>query len=352
MPTLSQISKAINVPFEGDGNFQISGPAEPSVATEKQLALAMDKKFLAHLGKGRAKVAFLSEGENWRDLGLKGALFAVRPRYALSSINNFFASPLELNSGIHPTAIVHEDAIISADVAIGPFCVIGRGVVIKDGSKIYSHVTIGENTLVNQDCWISSGVRIGANTKIGDRFICHFNSVIGSDGFSFVSSDGGGAEEMRKMEKHGKARKVKKYERIASLGAVYIGQDVEIGANCCIDRGTISDTVIGNGSKLDNAVHIAHNVTIGENCLLCGQVGVAGSSNIEDRVVLGGQVGVADHIKIGHDTIVAGKSGVSSNVLPNQFMMGNPAMKMTLSIASYKAFRRLPRYIKDLKNKI
>ena len=118
-----------------------------------------------------------------------------------------------------------------------------------------------------------------------------------------------------------------------------------MGAGCAIDRGTVSNTVIGNGTKLDNLVHMAHNVTVGENCLLCGQVGIAGSVVIGDRVVLAGQCGVADHVNVGSDVIAAGKSGISSNVPPKRVIMGNPAVKMETNVESYKAIRRLPRLV-------
>ena len=142
-----------------------------------------------------------------------------------------------------------------------------------------------------------------------------------------------------------------RYLKVESLGAVIISDDVEIGSNCTIDKGTISNTVIGSGTKLDNSVHIAHNVKIGENCLICGQVGIAGSTKVGDRVVMGGQVGVADNIQVGNDVVLAGKTGLSVNAKPNQFLMGNPAMPKSASIASYMALRRLPRLIKVLKKK-
>ena len=148
----------------------------------------------------------------------------------------------------------------------------------------------------------------------------------------------------------GAVSRIESYARIASLGSVLIGNQVEIGAGSTIDRGTIENTKIGNGTKIDNLVHLAHNVSIGNNCLLCGQVGIAGSATIGDRVVLGGQVGVADHISIGSDSIIAGKSGVSSNVPKGRFMMGNPAMKIENNIESYKLFRRLPRILKKIEN--
>ncbi len=350
MIKLSEISIALNVKIEGDKNYKVIAPAEPKMATEKHLAIALDKKFVDDLSKGDAKVAFLQQGMDFKSLGLKAALYASNTRYTLSNLNNIFYQLPYINKGIHSSVIIDKSCIIEENVNIGPYCVIGKGVKIKKNTNIYSNVYIGENVLIGKNSNIFSGVKISPNVSIGKNFVCHYNAVIGSDGFSFVSPEGGGVEDARKTGKIDGNKKIAYYEKIRTLGSVTIGNDVEIGANSCIDGGTISDTEIGNGTKIDNSVHIGHNVKIGNHCLLCGQVGIAGSTVIQDRVVLGGQVGVADHLIVGNDSIVAGKSGVSSNVLPNQFMMGNPAMKMSQCIDSYKALRRLPRIIKKLKN--
>jgi len=201
---------------------------------------------------------------------------------------------------------------------------------------------IGANAL------IYSGVHIGPRTKIGDDFICQSGAVIGADGFSYVTPQPGGIEEAKAKGVISAQTSDNAFVRIDSLGGVTLGDRVEIGGNATIDRGTMVDTRIGNGTKLDNQVHVAHNVQVGEDCLLCGQVGIAGSTVVGDRVVLGGQVGLADHIKVGSDVMVAGKSAVSSNVPSGRVMMGNPAMKMDLNIDSYKALRRLPRLLKKL----
>ena len=150
----------------------------------------------------------------------------------------------------------------------------------------------------------------------------------------------------------GKSRQTKQstYNRIASLGSVRIGNQVEIGSNCSIDSGTINDTVIGDGTKLDNLVHIGHNVVVGSNTLLCGQVGIAGSAKIGDRVVLAGQCGVGDHVKVGNDVIAGGATKIFSNVPDGRVILGHPAMKMDENIKLYKALRRLPRFMEKISN--
>jgi len=189
-------------------------------------------------------------------------------------------------------------------------------------------------------------VRIGARVTIGDRFIAQPNAVVGGDGFSFVSPEPGAVDAARAgQQPAADAIQTLGFARTNSLGAVTIGDDVEIGSGSTIDRGTIIDTQVGTGTKIDNVVMIGHNVVVGEHCLLCAQVGIGGSSIIADRVILGGQVGVADHVNIGTNVVAAGKSGISSNVPPNRFIMGNPAIKAEANVESYKAYRRLPKLV-------
>jgi UDP-3-O-[3-hydroxymyristoyl] glucosamine N-acyltransferase len=348
MLTLQEISEALAFPLRGDGTILISGPAEPRFSSNTNLALAMDSKYFNDLRSSDAKAAIVMDTVDWKSLGLEGALLVSRARYALSGINSLFEEPLELKTGIHPTAVVADTAKIGKNVKVGAYSTIGSNCSIGENTIIANQVSIGADAVIGSSSLIHDGVRVCSRVQIGDRFICQSNSVIGSDGFSYVSPEGGGVEDIRKYGSQDEVAKIKKYVRIASLGSVVISNDVEIGAGTTIDRGTISNTKIGEGSKIDNMVHIGHNVVVGNHCLLCGQVGIAGSTIIGDRVVLGGQVGVADHLSIGDDTIIAGKSGVSSNVPKGQFMMGNPAMKMENSVSSYKAYRRLPRLFKKI----
>ncbi|MCB1403731.1 MAG: UDP-3-O-(3-hydroxymyristoyl)glucosamine N-acyltransferase, partial [Rhodobacteraceae bacterium] len=170
---------------------------------------------------------------------------------------------------------------------------------------------------------------------------------IGGDGFSFVTPTPGHVEEARTTGAVTAARQ-DEYVRINSLGSVRLGDDVEVGANSCIDRGTVADTRVGDGTKIDNQVQIGHNVRIGRTCLICGHVGIAGSVDVGDRVVLAGKVGIADHVKIGSNVVVAGNSGVASNIPDNRIMMGTPAVRMDLNVEMYKALRRLPRLMARL----
>lgn len=346
--TISKIAEALSARVEGDETIQLSRPATPLAATSDELALAMDPQYADDLVAGDARAAILWDGADWRGLGLEAAIFVERPRYAMSHVTTLFEHPIHAPAGVHPSAIVDPSATLGEGVSIGPFCVIGAGAVIGERSRILSHSSIQSDTVIGAEALIYEGVRVGARVKIGDGFIAQPNAVIGADGFSYVTPQPGAIDEVRTAGQVSGGHEAQEFTRINSLGSVRLGNKVEIGAGSVIDRGTIADTVIGNGTKLDNLVQVGHNVVVGETCLLCGQVGIGGSSVIGDRVVLGGQVGVADHVTIGDNVIAAGKSGISSNVPPNRAIMGNPAILMEANVQSYKAYRRLPRLSKKL----
>ncbi len=344
--TVEEIANSLAAQAVGDLSLRLNGPAQPEMAGKNDLALAMNPKFLGALGEGAAQVAILPEGADWQALGLKAAIFVPHPRYALSGVNQIFAHPVVAPEGIHPTAIIDESAEIGDGAAIGPFVTIGAGAKLGKNARILSHASVAENARIGDDCLLYNGVRIGARVTIGDRFIAQPNAVVGGDGFSFVSPEPGAVEAAR-AGVHPEAGAIPKhgYARTNSLGAVTIGDDVELGAGSTIDRGTIIDTKVGTGTKIDNLVMLGHNVRVGQHCLLCAQVGVGGSSVISDRVVLAGQVGVADNVTVGTNVVAAGKAGISSNVPPNRFIMGNPAIKAEANVESYKAYRRLPRLV-------
>nr|MDJ0827898.1 UDP-3-O-(3-hydroxymyristoyl)glucosamine N-acyltransferase [Rhodobacter sp.] len=184
---------------------------------------------------------------------------------------------------------------------------------------------------------------LGRNVQIGDGFIAQPGAVIGADGFSFVTPEKSRAEAARETLGDASAAAAQSWTRIHSLGAVILGDDIEIGANSCIDAGTIKPTRVGDGTKIDNHVHIAHNCEIGRDCLFAGQVGIAGSVKIGDNVILGGQVGVVDNIFIGDGVVAGGGTVILSNAPAGRVLLGYPAMKMDTHVETYKALRRLPR---------
>ncbi|MFT3972546.1 MAG: UDP-3-O-(3-hydroxymyristoyl)glucosamine N-acyltransferase [Amaricoccus sp.] len=347
MTTIEELARALGAEAVGNGQLVVTGAAEPAAAGADEVALAMQPAFAEDLRKGRARAAILWPGADWQALGLEAAILAPRPRYVLAGVNRIFERPPEIPPGIHPSAVIDPTADVAADAAIGPFVLIGARASIGPGARIFSHVSIAEDAVIGRDALILSGVRIGARVRIGDRFIAQPGAVLGADGFSFVTPTRGIVEEARETGVV-TAEEQAAYVRINSIGSVRIGDDVEIGANSCIDRGTVSDTTIGDGTKIDNLVQLGHNVKVGRTCLLCGQVAVGGSTVIGDRVVLGGKSAVADHLVIGNNAVITGNSGVASNVPPNRIMMGYPAVRMDQNVEMYKALRRLPRLMARL----
>lgn len=341
--SVAEIAQAIGAEAAGDLALTVTHASEPATAGPQALALAMDPKYAPGLAQGQARVAMLWPGADWQGMGLKAAIFAPRGRLAMAGLSRILDPGPQIAMGIHPMTGIDPTAKIGAGAAIGPFVTIGAGAVIGARARIASHVSIAEGARVGDDALICQGARIGARVKIGDRFICQPGAVIGSDGFSFVTPEKSGVEEIR--ETLGKRDEIREqsWTRIHSLGAVDIGDDVEVGANCTIDRGTIRDTKIGNGTKLDNQVHVGHNVQIGDDSLICGQVGIAGSSRIGNRVVLAGQCGVNDNIFVGDDVIAGGGTKIFTNAPAGRVLLGYPAVKMEAHVEIQKALRRLPR---------
>lgn len=235
-------------------------------------------------------------------------------------------------SGIHPTAWVEPETKVGNNVGIGPFVYVAGGSVIGDNSRIMAHCYIGQNVTIGSECLIYPGVIILDRCKIGNRVIIHSGTVIGSDGFGYAQDETG------------------EHIKVPQTGIVVIEDDVEIGANCTIDRATFGETRIKRGSKIDNLVTIAHNVTIGEECILAGQVGVAGSSKIGNRVIMGGQVGIADHVTIGDFVMIGAKSGVASDVKPYMEIVGIPASSKEEIFKTHMNIKRLERLRKTVKD--
>jgi UDP-3-O-[3-hydroxymyristoyl] glucosamine N-acyltransferase len=228
------------------------------------------------------------------------------PRVAFAQIGHMFYPVDALDEGVHPSADIHPTASIGLGSQIGSGVAIGRDVNIGARCRIGSNVVIGEGVVIGDDCVIDANATI-SHTMIGSRVHISSNVSIGGEGFGFVPGPNG-------------------LMRIAQLGRVIIGDGVEIGNNCAIDRGAMGDTVIGAGTVIDNLVHIAHNVRIGRHCVIAGQVGIAGSTTLGDGVMMGGQVGINDHLKVGSNARIAAKSGLIHDVADGEVVGGYPAV--------------------------
>lgn len=341
--SIRDIAAALGAEAVGDLDLTIERASEPASAGPRDLALAMDPRYGDGIGKGRAVAALLWPGADWQGFGLRAAIFAPRGRLAMAGLSALLDPGPGIAPGVHATAVIAPDAVIGDEGHIGPFVVIGAGVRIGARARIAAHVSIADGAVIGDDALILPGARIGARVTIGHRFICQPGAVIGADGFSFVTPERSGVEEIRATLGQREEIHAQSWTRIHSLGAVTLGDDVEIGANCAIDRGTIRDTRIGSGTKLDNLVHVGHNVEVGRDCLLCGQVGIAGSARIGDRVVLAGQCGVNDNIFVGDDVICGGATKIFTNAPAGRVLLGYPAVRMETHVEMQKALRRLPR---------
>jgi UDP-3-O-[3-hydroxymyristoyl] glucosamine N-acyltransferase len=248
--------------------------------------------------------------------------------------------------GIHPSAVIDPSAQIDPKAHIGPLAAVGPAAVVGAGTIIQGQVTLSDGAVIGQDCLIHSGVRIGWGCRIGDRVTIHHNASIGADGFGYVYDRPGPLE----VFKEGRTAAVdathrNRLRKIHSLSVVDIGDDVEVGALSAIDRGTLRPTRIGRGTKIDDHVLIGHNVEIGQDCLLCGQVGIAGSVTIGEGAVIGGRVGIADHLTIGSHAIIGAGSGVATDIPDGAYYLGAPAVPRKQALENLMLLGRLRRLL-------
>lgn len=340
------IADALGARLAGDGALEIERIVHPDDAQRPcDLAVAMTAESAAALERTKAQAVVVSAKRAPAAGRFKAVILIEQPRYALATLTALFDAGPARVAGVHPTAVVAPDATLGAGVDVGPYVVIGAGSRIGAGTAILPHVSIGANVVIGEQGLIHSGARIGDRVVIGNRVVIKYNATIGSDGFSFAPELGPRLPYPADLE----------LRRVHSLGTVTIGDDVEIGAGTSIDRATLEATRIGNGTKIDNHVHIGHNVTIGESCLICGKVGISGSATIGDRVRIGGGVGISDHVAIGTEAIVAAGSGVGANVPERTFVSGYPAMRheRTMEIIHYLGRQKaLHVKVDDIKSQI
>ena len=307
--TLQQLAEATAARLIGDGKTQVNKVASIEQAEPGDLVFVQDQKDLAEALASRATAVIAGEFANTPST--KPLLISSHPRLAFCAAGALLHPPKVYPAGVHPTAVVHPSAQIAASAAIDAHAVIEANAVIGERAHIGASCSIGEGVIVGEDCDLYPCVVIYQGTTLGRRVIVHAGAVLGSDGFGFVRD-----------EKYGR------YQKFPQVGELIIGDYVEIGANCTIDRGALDKTVIGAGTKLDNLVHIGHNDIIGANVVIAAQTGVSGSSEIGDNCVIGGQVGIGDHAKIEPGTMLGGQAGVLPHKVlrgKGQLLWGTPA---------------------------
>ena len=317
-------------------DVQISHIAPPLLSDENTLALALGEEEIANLAKSKAKAALVPLG-----VQLDGftTIEVERPRLAMMKLLNLFYVPPVVNKDVHPTAVVDPSAKLGQNVSIGPNVVVSPNAEIGDNTKILANSYIGSDVKIGANCFFHPNVNIGDRVKVGNNVILHHGVSLGADGFSFVTENPDNIEQARKDGEIKEANPKHVIFKIPSIGAVEIGNNVEIGANTTIDRGTIENTTIGDDTKIDNLVMIGHNCKVGRGCLIVSQVGIAGSCVIGDRVVIAGQAGLADHIEIGSDTIITAKAGVTKSFPERSIVVGIPAVPRKEFIKQLKTMK-------------
>jgi UDP-3-O-[3-hydroxymyristoyl] glucosamine N-acyltransferase len=345
--TLGAIGEAIGATVEGDADLAIARPlpaGQPAGPEDLVIAFAADPARL--LAGSGARAALIAAGAQ-RPEGLAGLLIAARPRLAFARLLQLFEVPPPAPAGIHPSAVVDPSAVLGEAVSIGPLVAVGPGARIGARCRLLAQATVGADAVLGEDCLVHSGARIGARVRLGNRVILQPGAVIGADGFSYVTPNPSSVELNRGSTAEVRTRN-EPAERLPSLGTVVLEDDVEVGANTTIDRATLGVTRIGARTKIDNLVQVAHNVSIGSDCLIAGQAGISGSVKVGDRVVMAGQVGIADHLSIGDDAILAAGAGVMISVPAAEVHMGFPALRKDLKMEEVTFIRRLPRMLRDL----
>ena len=321
--TQEEIAEIVSGILTKNNDVKIEKVAPPLLADENTLALALGEEEIANLEQSKAKCALTPLGVSLENIS---TIEVERPRLAMMKLLHVFYEAPDAPVGVHPSAVIHPEAKLGKNVSIGPNVVIGRGTVIGDNTKILANVYIGKFAKIGENCLFHPGVNIGDFIQIGNRAIIHHGASIGADGFSFVTETPDNIEQAKQDGEIKGGKENQKVYKIPSLGSVVIADDVEIGANTTIDRGTVENTTIGAQTKIDNLVQIGHNCKIGKACMIVSQVGIAGSCVVGDRVVIAGQAGLADHISVGDDSIILAQAGVTKSHPHKTVLMGAPAL--------------------------
>lgn len=334
--TLSELAALTGAVVDGDPSRPIEGVAALAEAGPREITFLASPRYRAQLETTRAAAVVVAmDVEKPRaDLAF---LRVKHPDRAFGQIALAFhaAEPAPV-PGVHASAVVDRSASVAQSASIGPHCWIGPGARIGERCVLHASVSVGRDTVVGDDSVLHAGVRLYARVTIGSRVVLHSGSVVGSDGFGFEPTREGWA-------------------KIPQLGTVVIEDDVEMGALCAVDRGRFGATRIGRGSKLDNLVHVAHNVVIGEGSLLIAQVGIAGSSRLGKRVIVAGQAGIGGHVTIGDGARIGAQSGVTGDVPPGVDYLGTPAHPRAEALRGWSLSMRLPelsKRVRDLEKKL
>ncbi len=326
------IASIVNGKIIGNPDVTVNEFAKIEEASPGSLSFLANPKYVKYLYTTEASVVLISK-DLLPDHKVKPTLIVVDDAYqALAVILEFYKKNQQIPKGKEKPVFIHKSAQLGKDLYIGAFSYIGENSVISDNVKIFPQVFIGNNVKIGQNTIIYPGVKIYNDVIIGKNCIIHAGTVIGSDGFGFAPQPDGS------------------YKKIAQIGNVIIEDNVEIGANCTIDRATMGSTIIKKGTKLDNLIQVGHNVSIGENTVIAAQTGIAGSTKIGKNNMIGGQAGFVGHITVGNNVKIAAKTGVTKNTPDNATLSGAPAMDAHEFFKNFAVFKQLYKFYKEFLN--
>jgi UDP-3-O-[3-hydroxymyristoyl] glucosamine N-acyltransferase len=326
--TAKDLSEYLGCELEGDATIEVSGIAAPARARAGDLIYVETQR---HLGPAVASAARCVLAVPGVVIEGKTILRTAKPKLAFAQAAAILAPPPPIAAGIHSTAVISPSAKLARGVAVGPYAVIEDGVAIGAGTEIGAFCFLGAGAHLGEQCRLYPRVTLYAGSIVRDRVIVHSGAVIGSDGFGYVAANG-------------------KQWKFPQVGEVEIGNDVEIGSNTTIDRGSLDRTEIASGVKLDNLVHIAHNVRLGENTVIAAQTGISGSVVIGKNVSFGGQAGLGDHCRVEDGAIIGGQAGIlpGKTIHAGQIVWGTPARSLEKFKAQFACSQRLPELIKRI----
>ena len=327
--TANQIAQFINGKVEGDENATVSTFAKIEDSVPGAISFLANPKYTHYIYETKSTVVLVDDSIELERPVTPTLIWVQNARDCVAKLLQLYESTKPKKTGVDSLAFISPKAKIGENAYIGAFAYIAEGVEIGDDCQIYPHATIMENVKLGNGCIVYPHASIYHDCKLGNRVIVHSGAVIGADGFGFAPNG-------------------EQYDKIPQTGNVVIEDDVEIGANTCVDRSTMGATYIRRGVKLDNLVQIAHNTDIGENTVMSAQVGIAGSTKVGQWCMFGGQVGIAGHINIGNRVMLGAQSGVPSSLKDNQTLIGTPPMPQTPFFKSQAIFRKLPDIYKQL----
>jgi UDP-3-O-[3-hydroxymyristoyl] glucosamine N-acyltransferase len=325
---LAEIATRLGCDLDGDGSLEITGVAGIEHAGPQELTFLSNPRYTAQLKTTRAGAVILSRSSGPVSIP---SLRSQNPYLSFAQALELFYQPPRPAVGIHPTASVSPAARIGADASIGPGAVIGDDALIGDRAVLHAHVCIYPGARIGHDFTAHTHAVVREYCRIGDRVILQNGAIVGSDGYGFAKRADGS------------------HYKIVQSGIVVLEDDVEIQAHTCIDRATVGETRIRRGTKIDNLVQIGHSSEIGEDAILCAQVGIAGSTVVGNRVVMAGQSALAGHLKVGDDVVITAQSATSHDVPPGKMISGSPAFDNKLWLRCIAAFERLPELIKTVR---